>query len=177
MDTPSPSLSTRLRGLLLAAILSAAVATAGTWGLLALGRAIAGPALIDEVWREQLVALATPSVAGTPALLTPQEAHRLLRRRAGLPAEEPGLRARVLEQALATTSTLGAAARVHGALPFALVGGVLAITGAALWLRTGLIVRIRAGQPARPRLSRRRREAEEAVAILDGLGPPPPRRR
>lgn len=176
MENPSPSLSTRLRGILLAAILSTAVATVAGWGLLVLGRAIAGSALIDEVWREQLVALATPSAAGVPALLTPLEASRLWARRQGLATEEPGLRARVIEQALATTSTLAAAARVHGVLPFALVGGVLAITGAALWLRTGPIARIRSGSPAMPRRSRRQREADEAAAILDGL-PPLPRQR
>jgi len=168
----APSLSTRLRGWILAAILSTAVAAAAAWGLLALGRALAGPALVDQVWQEQLRALATPPVAGGPAMLTPEEASRLWRRRAGLPTEEPGLRARVLEQALATTSTLGAAARVHGTLPFALVGGVLAITGAALWLRTGPIARIRSGRQAPERRSRRQREADDAAAILDALEPP-----
>jgi hypothetical protein len=170
-----PTLTRRIRGFILAAFLSLVVATAAAWSLLALGRAIAGPALIEEVWREQLLALATPSVAGTPPFLTQEEARRLWRRRADLPAEEPGLRARILEQALATTSTLGAAGRVHGALPMLLVGGVLAITGAALWLRTGPIARLRSGTPAAPRRSRRQREAENAAAILDGLDPPPRR--
>jgi hypothetical protein len=170
-----PTVARRIRGFILAALLSLVVATAATWALLALGRAIAGPALIEEVWREQLLALATPSVAGTPAILTREEAMRLWRRRANLPAEEPGLRARIVEQALATTSTLGAAGRVHGALPLLLVGGVLAITGAALWLRIGPIAQIRSGAPAPPRRSRRRREAEEAAAILDGLESPPRR--
>ena len=169
MDTPS--FSTRLRGWILAAILSTAVALAAGWALLALGRTLAGRALIDQVWHEQLRILATPPVVGGPAILTPEEASRLWRRRVDLPAEEPGLRARMIEQALATTSTLGAAARVHGALPFALIGGVLAITGAALWLRTGPIARIRSGRPAPPRRSRRKREADDAAAILDGLEP------
>jgi len=168
----TPSLSTRLRNWILAAILSTAVAAVTAWGLLALGRALAGPDLVDQVWHEQLRVLATPPVAGGPAMLTPEEASRLWRRRANLPTEEPGLRARVIEQVLITTSTLGAAARVHGALPFALVGGVLVITGAALWLRTGPIARIRSGRQAPGRHSRRQREANNAAAILDALEPP-----
>lgn len=172
MNRQQPSFSTRLRGFILAAILSTMVATATGWALLILGRTIAGPALIDQVWQEQLMAMTTPVVSGLPALLTPEEADRLRRRRDHLPTAEPGLRARILEQALMTTSTLGAAARVHGILPFALVGSVLTITGVALWLRTGPIARIRSGSsmpPPRRYPGRRQREREDASAILDGL--------